>query len=70
MLKASGSARFTATFLFTWVSKSTRKMFTVPEVSEPRLALSVLNTEANCVLASAIDLSLILPELSTMKAML
>ncbi|MNH32099.1 hypothetical protein D3C79_925180 [compost metagenome] len=70
MLRASVSFRFTVTFLLTWVSKSTKKMFTVPEESEPRLAFSVWNTDASWALAVATDWSLILPELSTMKAML
>ncbi|MNH29161.1 hypothetical protein D3C79_893740 [compost metagenome] len=70
MASASVSARLTATFLFTWVSKSAMKIFTVPEVSEPRLAFSVWNTAANCALAALTDWVLILPELSTMKAML
>ncbi|MNN79663.1 hypothetical protein D3C81_1963260 [compost metagenome] len=64
------SARLTTTFLLTCVSKSTKKMLTVPEVSEPKLAFSVAKTDASCDLAAAIDSSVILPELSTMKAML
>ncbi|MMZ70527.1 hypothetical protein D1872_335890 [compost metagenome] len=61
--------RFTDTDLLTWVSKSTRKMFTVPELL-PRLCLRVLNTDVSEFLAELIDEELILPELSTMKAIL
>ncbi|MNF15158.1 hypothetical protein D3C80_2176490 [compost metagenome] len=59
----------TETVLFTWLSKSARKIFTVPELL-PRLCLRVLNTEVSEALAASMDESLMLPELSTMKAML
>ena len=68
-VSAFGSFRLTDTDLLIWVSKSTRKIFTVPELP-PMLCLRVLNTDVSESFAALTEASLILPELSTMNAML
>ncbi|MNP70148.1 hypothetical protein D3C76_1663400 [compost metagenome] len=59
----------TVTVVFTVSSKVARKMLTVPEVFAPRLCLRVLNIRLSEFFAAWIEVS-ILPEVSTMNAML
>ncbi|MOA11825.1 hypothetical protein D3C78_1317820 [compost metagenome] len=69
-LRAFVSLRFTLTDLLARVSKSTRKMFTLPAPSEPALLLRLAKTWASWSLMVSMALVPILPELSTMKAIL
>ena len=54
----------------TWSLKSARKMFTTPEVLEPILFFSELNTVVSEAFAAATESEPILPDVSIMNAML
>ncbi|MNJ81738.1 hypothetical protein D3C77_806960 [compost metagenome] len=63
------SPRLTETVLFTWVEKSTSRMFTVPDCAPLTLLASVSNTDFSALRAASTALPM-LPEVSTMNAML
>jgi len=64
------SLRVTETVLLTWVAKSTSRIFTVPDCEPLTLAARVLNTDSSELFAAFTPEEPMLPEVSTMKAML
>ncbi|MNN52481.1 hypothetical protein D3C81_1671830 [compost metagenome] len=64
------SLRVTDTLLLTWLAKSTSRMFTVPDCEPLTLAAKVLNTDSSDFFAASTPEEPMLPEVSTMKAML